>query len=180
MAALWSAFGVGAALGWVAILWWSDRHPARRLWPPLHGTPGTAVWAWGLTIAIYLGTLQAGFAAPNALDLPGWLRWGVGLTLSIGGGIPHTWGTLALGVKPTSGWPAPLVTHGPYGWHRHPQYLGQAIMLLGLAIVGGTLWAVWPALAGAAALIYAARVEDRHLAARYPEHTAYRARTAGL
>ena len=180
MAPVWSLIGVAAALAWVAILRWSDRHPRRRMWPPHRASLRTASWAWGLTVAIYLGVLQAGFAAPNALGLPGWLRWGAGLTLSLAGSVPHTLGTLALGLKATSGWPGPLATSGIYRWRRHPQYIGQGAMLLGMAVVGGTFWALWPALAGCAALVWAARVEDRHLAATHPGHAAYRRATRAI
>ncbi len=180
MAPVWSAIGCAAALAWVILLLWSDRYPQTRLWPPHQGNLITAAWAWGLTILIYLGAIQAGFAAPNALGLPGWLRWGLGGALSVLGSIPHTWGTLSLGLRGTSGWPVPLITHGIYARSRHPQYLGQAVMLLGLAVLGGTLWGLWPALAGAGALLLAARIEDRHLAAISPEHSDYARRTAFL
>ncbi|MEM1389330.1 MAG: methyltransferase [Pseudomonadota bacterium] len=176
-AMLWSLVGVSAAVAWIGLLRYSDTRPDTRLWPPHQGSLPTAVWAWGLTLLIYLGVLQAGFADPNSLGLSQALRWGLGGALVVAGTIPHSWGTLALGIKGTSGYPVALSRGGIYGWRRHPQYLGQTLMLLGLAVFAGTLWAVWPAVAGACALGYAAFVEDRHLAATAPEHAAYRGAT---
>ncbi|MDF0599548.1 methyltransferase [Psychromarinibacter sp. C21-152] len=180
MPALWSALGAAAALGWAAVLLWSDRHPPRRLWPPHEGRWRTAAWAWALTVAIYVGAIRAGFHEAAQPVLPDWLRFGAGGLLSVAGSALHSWGTWDLGLKATSGWPAPLVTRGSYASSRHPQYLGQSAMLIGIALLAGTPPALWPALAGVAALLLAARVEDRHLAATAPGHAAYRARTGFL
>ncbi len=170
-----AAPGLLAAVLWIAILWWSDRHRSARIWPPLVPGRWTAAWAWGLTILIYVGVIRAG--GGDDFLAPVWLRWGVGGGLSVAGSVLHGWGTVGLGLKGTSGWPVPLKTDGAFGHRRHPQYLGQSCMLLGLAVLLGGGWALLAALAGIAALIYAALVEDRHLAQTAPGHAAYRART---
>lgn len=125
----------------------------------------TAAWAWGLTIAIYMGQIGAAAADWNAWGWPAWLRHGLGGGLSLLGSAYQSWAVLVLGLKGTSGWPVARETGGPYGQMRHPQYAGQMATFLGIAI-----WAASPAawaigLAGCSALILAGRVEDRFLPA---------------
>jgi protein-S-isoprenylcysteine O-methyltransferase Ste14 len=170
------SLGLGASALWIAILLWSDRQPHRRLWPPLRGTWITALWAWGLTVLIYVGLIRACTADWNPLDLPVWLRWGLGAGLSTVGSVIQTQGMIALGLRGTSGWSKTLVTTGVQARWRHPQYLGQIMTLVGIALFAGTIWGWLVVAAGSAALVYAARVEDRFLAQRYPEHAAYAAR----
>ncbi|MCV6596355.1 MAG: phosphatidylethanolamine N-methyltransferase family protein [Mangrovicoccus sp.] len=125
----------------------------------------TAAWAWGLTIAIYMGQIGAAAADWNAWGWPAWLRHGLGGGLSVLGSAYQSWAVLVLGLKGTSGWPVAREARGPYAQMRHPQYAGQMATFLGIAI-----WAASPAawaigLAGCGALILAGRVEDRFLPA---------------
>ena len=71
-----------------------------------------------------------------------------------------------------------LVTSGPYGVLRHPIYAAVMYFVWAPALDHHSLFAVAAAAlttAGAAVRIYA---EEQLLAVRYPEYTAYRARTA--
>lgn len=172
--------GLGAAAVWVAILMWSDRKDARRLWPPHEGGLVTAGWAWALTIAIYVGQIGAGAEQWNQFGWPAWLRHGVGGGMSILGSLYQSWGVAVLGIRGTSGWAVPLATTGPYAQTRHPQYLGQVATFIGIAI-----WSASPAawiigLAGCFALTLAARVETRHLARRAAGHGSWAARVPGI
>ena len=75
---------------------------------------------------------------------------------------------------------AQLVTNGVYAWFRHPIYTGIVVVIAGLFLRQPTL-AV--GLVAALVIIYLAvkvRLEEKLLAARYPEYEAYRARTFGL
>lgn len=69
------------------------------------------------------------------------------------------------------------VTSGPYHHVRHPLYLGEALMMLGLCLMIGTLIALlfWAALN--ALQIVRARIEEGKLAAQFDEYRAYRERT---
>lgn len=169
----WLWVSLGASAAWLAILALSDRTGA-RIWPPQRGNWATGLWAWLLTIAIYVGLIRTATADWNALDLPAWLRWGLG---GVGLTVASTWvqgrGIADLGLKGTSGWDAGLVTTGAYARRRHPQYAGQVLSLWGLALLGGNAWAGVAALAGSVALVYAGRVEDRFLAARHAGHAGY-------
>ena len=73
-----------------------------------------------------------------------------------------------------------LVTHGPYRHVRHPVYLGELGALTGLVLAAPSLWN-----AGALAVSFAAqgvrmRLEERALAAEFPEYAEYAARTPRL
>jgi len=69
-----------------------------------------------------------------------------------------------------------LVTSGPFRIVRNPIYLGVLLCLVGGALLHGSWIAL--ALTGALAVLWSGkvRVEERHLAARFPEYAAYRAR----
>lgn len=168
--------GLGASFIWIAVLYWSDRQPTRRLWPPHQGHWFTALWAWGLTIAIYVGLIRTATSDWNALGLPAWLRWGLGGGISTLGSIIQTQGIAAIGLRGTSGWTERLVASGVHARWRHPQYLGQIATLIGIALFAGTISGWLVVVTGSFALIYAARVEDRFLAERYPAFSDYSAR----
>ncbi|MBJ3762966.1 DUF1295 domain-containing protein [Maribius pontilimi] len=169
----WLLVSLGASALWGVVLFVSDRGIA-QIWPPAEGNIWTGAAAWLLTIAIYMGLIRTATADWNALDLPGWLRWGIG---GVGLSIAATWvqgrGITDLGLKGTSGWDVGVVTTGAYAHRRHPQYAGQVLSLLGLALLGGSAWAGLAAVAGSAALVYASVVEDRHMARTHPGFADY-------
>ncbi len=173
------ALGLGAAGLWIAILLWSDRRDAQRLWPPHTGGVITACWAWALTVAIYVGQIGAGAEQWNQLGWPGWVRHGLGGGLSLAGSAYQSWAVVVLGLKGTSGWPVALATTGPYAQRRHPQYLGQVATFIGIAIWSASPAAWMIGLAGCAALLLAARVERRHLSRTCPGYADWAARTPG-
>ena|SRR6188508_2326517 len=86
----------------------------------------------------------------------------------------------AVQVNPAPKSGATLVRTGVYRRFRHPIYSAMVLVVLGLFLKNGTL-AV--AIAGAALIAFLAakvRVEERLLAARYPDYADYRRRTWGL
>lgn len=78
--------------------------------------------------------------------------------------------------------PPSLITHGGlFPLVRHPMYLGDALMDLGLALLAGS----WLSVALLGLCLWALRrqaiVEDRHLAERFPEeHRQWRSRSGLL
>ena len=72
------------------------------------------------------------------------------------------------------------VTSGPYRHVRHPLYLGEALMMLGICLMIGTLAAVlfWAALN--ALQVTRARIEEAKLSRQFPEYRAYQERTRFL
>lgn len=166
--------GLGACAAWGLILFVSDRDPSTGPWPPVRGNLWTAFWAWGLTILIYMGLFQAWGIDWNAFGWPAWLRWGGGGLLGLASAWLHLQGTADLGLKGTSGWNVGVVRRRSYALCRHPQYLGQALGFPGLALIAANGTSAVMALAAVATLVYAARVEDRAMAARHADHAAYR------
>jgi protein-S-isoprenylcysteine O-methyltransferase Ste14 len=69
------------------------------------------------------------------------------------------------------------VTSGPYRYVRHPLYLGEALMMLGLCLMIGTLPAFlfWASLN--ALQVIRARIEERKLANQFEEYRLYQQRT---
>lgn len=75
---------------------------------------------------------------------------------------------------------AQLVTGGVYAWFRHPIYTAIVLVVLGLflrqpsvAVGVGTAIVI-------GYLVLKVRIEERLLAAHYPDYAAYKARTFGL
>jgi protein-S-isoprenylcysteine O-methyltransferase Ste14 len=73
-----------------------------------------------------------------------------------------------------------LVTHGPYRLVRHPVYLGELGAAAGLVLAAPTAWnaGVLAVFLGAQAVRM--RLEERALAAEFPDYSAYAARTPRL
>lgn len=73
-----------------------------------------------------------------------------------------------------------LVTSGPYRWVRNPIYSGLILAMVGTAMAVSVYWLVLAALLGCY-LVYSALVEERFLAAQFPEqYAAYKRSTKML
>ena len=72
-----------------------------------------------------------------------------------------------------------LVTHGAFGFRRNPIYMGEVLMLLGLAQATGNIWmAIMAPLFALGVLVSAILPEERHLEARFGEaYLDYKGRT---
>ncbi|MFK8023799.1 MAG: isoprenylcysteine carboxylmethyltransferase family protein [Ilumatobacter sp.] len=117
---------------------------------------------------------------PRHLANPGWLDgaasvcfW-VGLVLGVAAGLVLG---RSLTATPVPLERAALKTTGPYRFVRHPIYTGVVLIVAGLAIGRES----WLALAWGAATIgffhAKAAWEERRLTERYPDYSAYAART---
>jgi protein-S-isoprenylcysteine O-methyltransferase Ste14 len=62
---------------------------------------------------------------------------------------------------------------GPYRFVRHPGYLGFIAQCLATPILLGSVWAMWPAMAAAIALVIRTSYEDRTLQQELPGYTGY-------
>ncbi|RPE71537.1 phospholipid methyltransferase [Pacificibacter maritimus] len=162
------ALGLIGCFGWLGILTHANLRPSARIWPPRRPSWICVLWSWGLTTMIYVGLFRLGLSENEARILPESLVT-LGAIIAVAGSILQSWGTSALGLKATSGWPlggsypADGCTKGPYKYHRHPQYIGQSLSFIGLALFGGSPYAVVLAVFGCAALVFASHVEGKHL-----------------
>jgi protein-S-isoprenylcysteine O-methyltransferase Ste14 len=119
---------------------WSVAIPGKRTWPP----PSKGTWqyylAWGsfcLVIGLNLLLLVLDWNT-WVMDTP--LRFIVGVPLVMIGSLLVTWGIRTLGVSGTSGLVDTFVKDGPYRFTRHPQYLGDIVLYIGLSIVANSLY----------------------------------------
>lgn len=109
------------------------------------GTPRRMRWPLPPFLFLVLVLLDGTLGA--ALQ-PGWgrfrLRLLCGLGLLLGGLALSVWGKRtfqrARTNVPTFGEPTRLVDHGPFAHTRNPMYLGFALALVGVSLVGGTVW----------------------------------------
>lgn len=143
---------------------------------PRHKAPGVVprVAAVGGT---YLGV------ALMLLPMPplGWAPLFVSALLVLGGTVFALYAIASLGRSLSVMAEArALVTSGPYRLIRHPLYLGEAVMLVGIAIQ----YVSWMALAllavQLACQVQRMKYEEGVLEQAFPEYGAYRARTARL
>jgi protein-S-isoprenylcysteine O-methyltransferase Ste14 len=66
-----------------------------------------------------------------------------------------------------------VASAGPYGFVRHPGYVGATLFSVLAPLMLGSLWAFLPALAGLTACIIRTSLEDRTLQAELPGYAAY-------
>jgi protein-S-isoprenylcysteine O-methyltransferase Ste14 len=108
---------------------------------------------------------------------PAYMRW-CGTVVLLFGAALALWSARALGrsltpgIEPLTG--ARLVTAGPYGYVRHPIYLGVTLLCAGYTL----LWTSWSValVVGVVAWLYfdgKARAEERWLVRRYPDYPEY-------
>ena len=141
-------------------------------WPPL-------LFAGALALAYGLGLVHP-LAWPGLNDMP---AHALGLLFGLAGMALTASAILALSRHATTVRPDRrsdvLVTSGPYRYFRNPIYLGEVLMLLGLAEVTQNVWYVAAAaLFGVLVTVLQIVPEERHLAARFGEaYETYRQRT---
>lgn len=73
-----------------------------------------------------------------------------------------------------------LVTHGPYRYVRHPVYLGELGACAGLVLSAPSAWNLTAAAVLLGAQLVRMRLEERALAAEFPEYATYAERTPRL
>jgi protein-S-isoprenylcysteine O-methyltransferase Ste14 len=112
------------------------------------------------------------FFGPGVTDL-GWVVAAVGLAFAVWAGV-----TMGESLSPFPRPPrdAKLVQHGPFRHFRHPLYLGGGLFFAGLSLVF-SVYALGLTAVLVLLWIAKARLEERHLAARFPEYEDYRRRT---
>jgi protein-S-isoprenylcysteine O-methyltransferase Ste14 len=149
-----------------------EDRPSRIPWPPI----------------LFAAALAGGWLMRHIWPLPwpgldDWPARIIGYGFGVFGIALSTWALLSLARAHTNIMPHRaadrLVTTGPYRIWRHPLYMSEALMLLGLAQLTGNVWYAITALLFVLALrTLAVEPEERHLEARFgAEYAAYHART---
>jgi len=69
-----------------------------------------------------------------------------------------------------------VVSTGPYGWVRHPMYVGGIVLFVATPIALGSLWALIPAAAVVATVVFRLIDEERYLTQRLPGYVDYQVR----
>ena len=149
-----------------------EKRPSAAPWPAV-------LLAAALGAGALLGRLYP-LAWPGLDDLPARLiGYGLGaLGIALAG-----WGFLTLYRAHTTVLPHKrvdrLVTHGAFRFRRNPIYMGEVLILLGLAQVTGNIWlAIMAPLFAVAVLWLAILPEERHLEVRFGDvYLEYKERT---
>jgi protein-S-isoprenylcysteine O-methyltransferase Ste14 len=146
--------------------------PSAIPWPPM-------LFAGAIAVALLLGRMHP-LAWPGLDDTGARV---VGYAFGLAGLALTVWGLLTLYRANTNILPHKaadrLITEGAFRFRRNPIYLGEVLMLLGLAQVTGNIWfAVMAPIFAVAILQLAILPEERHLEARFgEEYLDYKART---
>lgn len=173
------ALVVGPLAIWLAVSTHARHNPASAAWPPATGNLITAIWAWGVTVLIYIGLIGLGTANWNPAGLPRSLTWGIGGTLTLVSQVLHGLSVADLGLMGTSGWDRGVHDRRSYRFMRHPQYCAQGLGFVGWGILAADPLTLTMSLATCAVLWHLSETEERVLLARHPEaYTAYRHRVS--
>lgn len=141
--------------------------------------PNTLPWPPMILAGTLAAALVLEWLVPTRLPLPPLLGWA---TMAAALGL-DVWAMATMARARTNILPHraadQLVTTGPFGLSRNPIYVGNVLLLLGLAVGLGSLWMLAAAAVDALATHRLAVLrEERHLAARFGDAwTAYAART---
>lgn len=159
----------------------SIARPRLRLWPPPEGSAPAFAWMWGLTVAACTTGLVLAVVDYGSwiLDARAWILAGA-VAIALGAGLAD-WGVRSLGRLTSSGRGGEFSARGPYRWTRNPQYLGDILMAIGVALVADSWRVAALAAGGSLCLLLAPLAEEGWLIERYGEtYDRYRRRVPRL
>ncbi len=138
-----------------------------------HDRPNRVPWPPILLLAVIGAAIVLGRLVP--LRWPGIDDTGahvVGLGIGLAGLFLTAWAVMTLFKHNTTVMPDQAATHlvttGPFAWRRNPIYLGEILMLMGIAELTKNIWFVPLAvLFGALVTWLAILPEEHHLEARF-------------
>jgi protein-S-isoprenylcysteine O-methyltransferase Ste14 len=149
-----------------------ETRPTAVPWPPL-------LFVACVSAALLLGRVYP-LPWPGLDDMAARI---IGYGFGLAGAGLFAWGFITLLRAHTNVWPNrgadSLVTSGPFRIWRNPLYMGETLMLLGLAQATGNIWmAIAAPLFALGILVLCILPEERHLQARFGQaYLDYKART---
>jgi len=176
---VWSLNIVGLSFAFtaLAIMLWSIARPRRRIWPPKNYGTMIKICVWVPTLSIFGAIIGLGVLGWNEADLPGWVRFGIGVPLIAIGHISVWREVAAFGIDQTGGATGTLRTTGLYRYSRNPQYVADIVMIIGWLLLSASYVAIPLGIVGILVLATAPLAEEPWLSERYgDEYDAYAAR----
>lgn len=154
----------------------SDAAMARWSLPNVFWLQG--VIAWFVSLPVQLG--QLGGAGFGALAIVGVIVFCIGL------GFEMIGDEQLRRFKADPANRGKLMTKGLWSWTRHPNYFGDAAVWAGLTLVAlESPYGMWTVLSPAVMAFFLVKISgkaltERHMAKKYPEYAAYKARVSGF
>jgi len=153
---------------------WCIAFPARRIYPMAR--PNAWYWLmWALFWFIFVSNPAFVVLDWNSGLWSSGLRFWLALPVALLGAALVTWGLVTLGARKTSGLPDELVARGPYLITRNPQYVGDALLFVGVAILANSGIVLVTHVLTALVLLLAPFAEEPWLEEQYGEaYVAYK------
>ena len=172
-----SIIGLAIAGQTLAAIIWSIAKPSQRFWPPQRYTWVTPIVVWLPTFTLFAVIVAIGVLDWGRIELPVWLRFGVGGVLIVLGNLA-VWAEVAgFGIAQTGGAEGVLKTNGLYRYSRNPQYVADTSMLIGWGLLAASVSAIPVIIAAIAVLLVAPFAEEPWMQETYgDEYEAYKKR----
>ena len=167
MVSVLTVIGLTIAGATVAALLWSIARPDRRIWPPDSYGRWTPVFVWVPTFALFGAIAVLGYLHWGEMELPAWLRYGLGLPIIVLANLAVWYEVAKFGIDQTGGAEGTHKTDGLYRYSRNPQYVADAAMIVGWLILSASPAAVPVGVAAIVALLIAPFAEEPWLKEQY-------------
>ena len=150
----------------------SALRPAWRTWPPPGPRSWQLAWSWGILGVVAVAGLVLAIVDYGSFVLDHW-GWKVAaVALLVAAEAFNEWSVRTVGRHASRGLGGALVTAGPYGLSRNPQYLAQSAMVVAIVLIADSTLLAAAAPLGIAALLLTPFAEEKWLEERHGE--AYR------
>jgi protein-S-isoprenylcysteine O-methyltransferase Ste14 len=178
----WAILVTYGAFHVLCVVWWLWKDPAQlaersriaanvKTWDKVIVM---AYWPCRLLTLVIAG-LDAGrfrwSSVPLAVQALGWFWQVVAASVMLWAGATNTFLSRFARIQDNRG--HTVVTTGPYGYVRHPMYVGNIVVFLCIPLALGSWRALLPGAANAVLMVIRARKEDRMLRAELAGYEAY-------